>query len=249
MSIDYCGSKYKGAQQAGGGCKARLKLYDQCGGKSNCTTQSSAGCVNAPWPGACCPRGSECRMQDAFYYQCLPLDADQAARSYKTAPVGGSAGEVVVVPKNPHQLAPASPAKKALSPASGTAAAEAKHEIASSSLDDDSPIDLSDDEEDGDPSKVAGQRLWVKLRLSMDYDLLVAQPLRVAQFKHDVAHFLREVVGDTKFVYGTGGCRVEGGRCIVPHWQQLLQGCWGLRVLLLIPPSTWSQHCWPARTD
>lgn len=213
MSIDYCGSKYnnKGAQQAGGGCKARLKLHDQCGGKSNCT--QSAGCVNAPWPGACCPRGSECRMQDAFYYQCLPLDADQAARSYKTVPVGGSSGEVVVVSKNP-QLPPA-PAKKA-PPASAAsklpsqkpaAAAEAKHEIASSSLDDDKPpIDLTEDEEEGDPNKEAGQRLWVKLRLSMDYDLLVAQPLRVAQFKHDVAHFLREVVGDTKFVYGTGGC-------------------------------------------
>jgi hypothetical protein len=207
MSIDYCSSRYKGAaqqqqQQQAGVCKTRLKLYDQCGGKSNCT-QSGLGCVNAAWPGTCCPRGSECRMQDAFYYQCLPLDADLTARSYKTAPVGGSAGEVLVS-KNPLGVAPA-PAKKAATPPSKPAA-DSKHEIASSSLDEEPPINLSDDDEEegGDPSKEAGQRLWVKLRLSMDYELLVAQPLRVAQFKHDVAHFLREVVGDTKFVYGTG---------------------------------------------
>jgi hypothetical protein len=39
----------------------------------------------------------------------------------------------------------------------------------------------------------------------MDYDLLVASPQRLAQFKSDVAHWLREIVGNTKYIYGAGG--------------------------------------------
>jgi hypothetical protein len=73
-------------------------------------------------------------------------------------------------------------------------------EIALSSLE-----EVSQPETPADGVREAGARVWVKLRLGMDYDLLVAQPQRLAAFKSDIAHWLREVVGVTKYIYGTGG--------------------------------------------
>jgi hypothetical protein len=63
VSIGYCASRFKQPEPTT--CVAKLGLGDQCGGKSNCS--SSLGCVNAPWPGACCPSGSECRRRDAVF--------------------------------------------------------------------------------------------------------------------------------------------------------------------------------------
>lgn len=83
MSIDYCQSRFKNAPEPAR-CEAALRLYDQCGGKSNCT---HSACLNAPWPGACCPKGTECKKQDAFFYQCLPIDHDMSVKGYKTPQV------------------------------------------------------------------------------------------------------------------------------------------------------------------
>lgn len=187
MSIGYCQSKYKPPQPAG--CKTHLKLHDQCGGKSNCT---HSGCLNAAWPGACCPRGSECRMQDAFYYQCLPLDADTSVKTFKTAPVSAPAAASIPPP----------PAKKQAPAPAPLEAVVAQQEIAMSTLED--AGQQGEGESAVEDPREAGPRVWVKLRLGMDYDLLVASPQRLAQFKSDVAQWLREVVGNTKYIYGTG---------------------------------------------
>lgn len=55
-------------------------------------------------------------------------------------------------------------------------------------------------------TREAGPRVWVKLRLAMDYDLLAAHPTRMLTFKTDVAAWLKEVVQDTTYIYGTGMC-------------------------------------------
>jgi hypothetical protein len=86
-------------------------------------------------------------------------------------------------------------------------------EIALSSLE-----EISQPDAPADAVREAGARVWVKLRLGMDYDLLVAQPQRLAAFKSDIAHWLREVVGDTKYIYGTGGVR-GGGEGGGKWWQ------------------------------
>jgi hypothetical protein len=38
----------------------------------------------------------------------------------------------------------------------------------------------------------------------MDYDLLMAQPQRLGLFKADLAQWLKELVGDTKYIHDTG---------------------------------------------
>lgn len=185
MSIDYCQSRFQPAEAKG--CTSHLKLYDQCGGKTNCTHSS---CLNAPWPGVCCPRGSECSRQDSFLYQCLPLDADISTKVFKTAPPAAAEPDLSGTDDS-------SPAAAGSTGGSSDAKAEnAVGDLDGASQPGNSAADIG--------RFVAGTRLWVRARLGMDYDLLVSQPQRMAQFKSDVIGWLKGVVGDTKHVSGSG---------------------------------------------
>lgn len=48
------------------GCARVLGANDPCGGIKTCGQ-------DAPCPGTCCSLGYECRRQDQWYYQCLPV--------------------------------------------------------------------------------------------------------------------------------------------------------------------------------
>ena len=53
------------AAEAPGQECAKLATYSQCGGVSG-------GTADAPFVGACCPSGTTCVRQNAYYWQCLP---------------------------------------------------------------------------------------------------------------------------------------------------------------------------------
>lgn len=230
IAYDYCDVHYR--QAPADICGVLLDHFSQCGGKSNCT---DFGCVDAPWSGACCARGLTCVRQHAFYHQCaspqdllLPGEAAYAASLAASdgVVVGGSGGRAVdFIP---------SAAGSLTSTSSGGASGDGISILTGSSLASDilsnSGSSLLDPSAAGQPSldpslaqwggqdpagmpaltpaflpKQPGKKIYTKLKIDTDYDVLAVSPLKMAHFKTDLVQWLKSVAASPEYIYGAGG--------------------------------------------
>lgn len=194
VSIDYCQNIYKQPQPQA--CTARLQLGEQCGGKTNCT---AASCLNAPWPGTCCPAASECKRLDAFMYRCQTSSAASPVSSDKTTSKdGGTAGSSSMPSQAGIDAAALAAAGGAAAGSNGSNGFLDKLEIASMGA---AAAQEEAGDEDEDPAPI---RLWVKAKVAMDYDALMSSTEQQDRFKSDIATWLRTTVNKPDDVMQTG---------------------------------------------
>lgn len=207
VGYDYCNKKYRHPEP--NSCAAVLKEFDQCGGKSKC---SDFGCQDAPWPGACCPHGTKCHRQDAFYYQCLsPYDVQKLKEQQQAADIADG----VDLQAEPDGDRPASglqarssegPDRVTRPRSSGPPSKRQTSDKPSQNQSSTSSSSSSSSSADAPGPTPESVTIYTKLKINSEYDQLVASPQKVSQFKSDVVGWLKSATGSPEFVQDAGRC-------------------------------------------